>query len=155
MSPKRAAALFFLSIVLAASGFAQSAATTSEFGRSSAGELDLITKHPQRLSGSFDLGFGSGRFLGAALGGTLVKDRVWFFASAERTDPGFALGKVNANLGERQNFTASSSKFSMPVPSSFLSMHYTGIVSNNMFFTVTASRSAVSSEGSQPILVLH
>lgn len=154
MSPTRLLATLFLPLILAAPAFAQSSAT-NEFGRTSAGELDFVTKHPQRLSGSFDLGFGSGKIFGTTLGGTLVKDRMWFFASVEKSDPVFAAAKMSTNLDERQNLTVNSSKLSMPLPSSFLSLHYTGIVSSNMFFTVTASRSSVSTAGPQSTLVWH
>ncbi len=158
MSPTRLLAALFLSLILAASAFAQS---TNEFGRASAGELDFVTKHPNRLSGSFDLGFGSGKIFGTTLGGTLLKDRMWFFASVEKSDPVFAAARLNTtakmstNLDERQNLTVNGSKLSMPLPSSFLSLHYTGVVSSNMFFSVTASRSDVSTTGPQSILVWH
>lgn len=121
---KRAALLFVLSQLLAVAIFAQ------EYGRASGGDIDLITRHPQPFSGSLGLTAGAGKGFDLSLGGTLVKDRVWFFATGER-NPRSTGAKLNAQLGPRQNVTASYGA----LPSSFLSLHYTGIVSSNMFVT--------------------
>ena len=164
MEPKRAAAALLM-LFLATAAFAQSAST--EFGRMSGGAIELMTKHSRPFSGSLalttsrsQLSFGSG---GATLGGTLVPDRIWFFASAEKSEPTFASqygvdqaisrttdAKMIAQLGDRQNLAASFAAvrqsgvttgpiLTAPIPSSFLSLHYTGIVSNNMFFTASFS----------------
>jgi hypothetical protein len=157
-----------LSLTFAATAFAQTADPSAEFGRASGGDIDLITKRPQQLSGSLGISTsrsGSSRLpFDATLGGTLVKDRVWFFASSSRNDS--VLGtpfrstdaKLNANLGDRQALAASfistnqsamttSPSFSMTanpnlslsMPTSFLSLHYTGIVSPNTFVTASFS----------------
>jgi hypothetical protein len=165
MEPKRAVAAFFLAQMLAAAAFAQTAATSSEFGRVSGGDIDLITKHSQPLSGSLGITAGSGKGYDATLGGTLVKDRVWFFGSAQRSEPMFASqfraplpagamsrstdAKMIGQLGDRQSlaasFAASRQPFvtggtlTAPIPSSFLSLHYTGIVSSNMFVSASFS----------------
>jgi len=164
MEPKRAVAAFFLSQMLAAAVFAQSAATSSEFGRVSGGDIDLITKHSQQLSGSLAAmaSLWQGKGFDATLGGTLVKDRVWFFASAERSEPLFASqygdAKMIAQLGDRQSLATSfaasrqaglttGTTLAAPIPSSFLSLHYTGIVSSNMFVTASFSELRRSNAG--------
>jgi hypothetical protein len=113
--------------------FAQS---SEEFGRSSGGQVDFTFKTPSRLSGS--LGLTTGRSALATFGGTLVKDRVWFFASGERiqTTPRFD-SKLFQSLGDRNSVTTT-----VRAPGSlrpFLSLHSTGIVSSNSFFTATVS----------------
>lgn len=121
---KRAAFALFLSQLFAVAVFAQ------EFGRATGGNIDLITKHTQPFSGSLALSAGTGRGFDLGLGGTLVKDRVWFFATAERKS-----ARMFTQLGDNQSVTASA----VALPSSFLSLHYTGIVSNNMFVTASFS----------------
>src|SRR5476651_2648215 len=132
---RRILGALFLSLLFATAAFAQ------EFGRTSGGDIDLITKHPQQLSGSLGFSAGSGRGFDGTLGGTLVKDRVWFFATAEKNQqPSFASpsqnsnAKLTANLGDRQtlatSFAASRQSTPVALPSSFLSLHYTGIVSS-------------------------
>jgi len=74
--------LFVVALLTTGVAFAQSAA---EFGRASGGQLDLTLKAPSRFSGSFGLTTGRSTF--GTFGGTVVKDRVWFFASGERTRP--------------------------------------------------------------------
>jgi len=126
---------FLVLCLLATSAFAQ------EFGREAGGTLDLITKHAQPFSGSFAISKSQFPFtFDATLGGTLVRDRVWFFAAAERSRSRFS--SSNVQLGDSQNLAASFTQQSQPVmiPSSFLSLHYTGIVSDNMFFTTTFSQ---------------
>src|SRR5437764_15373385 len=89
MDAKRAVAAFFLSQLLAAGAFAQGAATApgSEFGRASGGDIELMTKHAKPFSGTFSLTQGSSRGYGLSLCGTLVPDRIWFFASAQTSTP--------------------------------------------------------------------
>ncbi len=98
----------------------------------------------------------------ATLGGTIVEDRLWFFGAAHQSErlqfastlretaPPLTAstfdGKLNAQLSDRHSLAASFSTGrnllvtppatnADPLPSSFLSLHYTGIVSNNLFFT--------------------
>ena len=96
--------------------FAQSSA---EFGRASGGQVDLTFKAPSRFSGSF--GLTSGRSTFGTFGGTLVKDRVWFFAAGERSR---------------------TTPVTLRAPDStrsFLSLHSTGTVSSNSLFTATVT----------------
>jgi hypothetical protein len=169
----RALALF--SLLFAVSLFAQSAVPSSEFGRSSGGEISVITKSTARWSGSLGVSAGSALGLGsgkggydATLGGSLVEDRIWFFASAQKSDGVFGNAspqhpgtmeavshaidsKLAMQLGSRQNLAAtfasqqgSAPAFAIPgtTPSSFLSLRYTGIVSDRMFFNTSFSRSS-------------
>jgi hypothetical protein len=186
MDPKRAIiAAVLCSMTFAPAAFAQVTSpadpapsiSSSEFGRSSGGVIELVTKSHQPFSGSLSLSasrgqlpFGSsasGRGYGATLGGSLVQDRVWFFASAERTAPLFGSGynvvngapaqatastaldsRVLAQIGDRQSLAAMFSTTRtngtpaapfVTAPSSFLSLHYTGIVSDRMFVTGSVS----------------
>ena len=159
MAIPRTLAALLLTLAFAAAAFAQESVATSEFGRSSGGELAIGVKQPSRLSGSIGIAFPllsteGGRRNGATLGGTLVKDRLWFFATAEKMDvPHFSNTALNAQLGDRQSFDAAlragrdfvvpqSSTPAFAVPSSFLSLRYTGIVSSNSFFSASFSRSS-------------
>jgi len=113
--------------------FAQSSA---EFGRASGGQLDLTFKAPSRFSGSFGLTTGRSTF--GTFGGTLVKDRVWFFAAGERTQTTQRSdGNALASIGDR-NSAAMTIRAPDPVRP-FLSLHYTGIVSSNSLFTAKVS----------------
>ena len=150
-------------------------ASFAEFGRASGGEIQSMIKRPSQFSGSLGLTSGrsstslggSGKTYGATLGGALLKDRVWFFGTAERSagfriDPAlppsagqgpatFGYGTMSAQFGDRQSlFTSTARESSLPaaLPSSFLSLHYTGIVSSNMLFTARVSRQ--SSTQTQP-----
>jgi hypothetical protein len=197
-----AVAALFLSQMLAGGAFAQSVvppaaasdaslAAPYEFGRVSSGEIDLITKHSQRLSGSLGMTMsrsqlplatgrnGTTNGYDATLGGTILEDRLWFFASALQSDAlltsRFATAlpptgrsdrvvsrgidsKFSAQIGDRQSLAASFAagrelgvttalNVAAPNPASFLSLRYTGVVSNNMFFNANFSRrSAVQPE---------
>ena len=146
----RRAIITLATLLLATTALAQ------EYGHASGGDIDLITKRPNKLSGSFGFTAGGGQGFDATLGGNLIKDRVWFFASAEKSNSAFGTpfratdAKVNANLGDRQMLAASfadtkqslvttNPNLSLTMPSTFLSLHYTGIVSNNMFVTASFS----------------
>ncbi len=143
MSARAVLIAFLATLVIAASASAQDA---SAFGRASGGQIEMAVKRPDRLSGS--LSVSASRLFknyDAALGGTLVKDRVWFFGSVQRSeglrfDPAFldSYGKMNAQLGDSSSLTGSA----VTLPSSFLSLHYTGVLSGNMFVTATVSRSS-------------
>lgn len=148
--------LLAISLLLTSALFAQSG---DEFGRVSGGTLELLKKRPRPFSGSLSLStsdsanllFGDRRNrVGATLGGTLVADRVWFFASAERAF-GYD-GKLDAQLGDRQHLNASFASVSgspsvvdpvlaAPViPSTFLNLHYTAVISDHMFFSGSFSQ---------------
>jgi len=115
-------------------------------------------------------GRGNSPAYGATVGGSLIQDRLWFFGSASRQASPLRLGdvalpqhatasainaRVNGDIGSRQDFsaffqaarrpelsTAGAATFAGSVPSSFLSLHYTGIVSSNMFFSGSVTRSS-------------
>ena len=120
--------------------FAQS---SDEFGRASAGLIELSTKGPQRFSGSLNLM--TSRGYGATFGGALVPDRMWFFGTAQREQTRVAQIDTNWNavFGAHNDLTASTAR-NTTLPSSFLSLHYTGIVSSNMFFTAKVSSQTIS-----------
>lgn len=142
-----------------------SAAFAEEFGRVSGGEMKLVTKGRSQFSGSLGMSLSDRSEPGyeGTLGGTLVDDRVWFFASAQQQDrriftnfEGLAIPeqrvatmldtKVVANIGDRQNLAASFNTGGQPfVPTNFLSLRYTGVISSNMFFNATISRSSAGS----------
>lgn len=168
-------AIALLSLLFSASLLAQSAAPSPEFLRGSGGEISVITKNTAGWSGSLGISAGSSLGLGsrtqgydATLGGTLVEDRMWFFASAQKSDglfgsaspqsPGAAEAvsraidaKLAMQLGSRQNLAATFASqagtqpaFAIPgtTPSTFLSLRYTGIISDSMFFNTSFSRSS-------------
>jgi hypothetical protein len=143
---KRILAAAFLSLLLAAGAIAQEAEPVAEFGRVSGGEIEAITKQPRKLSGSFAIMRGL-KGLEATLGGTLVQDRIWFFASAQQQE-GFrfataipetrqrdfdraAFAKSTAQLGDSHVLDASFAAGT----SSFLSLRYDAMVSSNMIFS--------------------
>ncbi|SRR6266851_3422485 len=115
--------LALLLMLMCGVSFAQS----DEFGRASAGLIELSAKSPSRISGSF--GFTTGRGYGATLGGTIVNDRLWFFGTGQRNQT--RVPQINTNR-------------SVTIPSSFLSLHSTGIVSGNNFFTAKVSTQPIS-----------
>jgi hypothetical protein len=137
-----------------------SVATAEEFGRVSGGEIKLVPKGTSNFSGSFGVSMAnhSGRGYEGTLGGTLVDDRVWFFAAGQHQERRIFTGfenlgfpqqtvsstfdtKLVANIGDRQNLAGSFNMGTQPlVPSNFLSLRYTGVISSNMFFNVSVSR---------------
>ena len=183
MRSERAAVGLLLAII-AVAAFGQEAAPSSEYGRGSGGQIELFTKHSNRISGSLGMTlgrsqapFGSGGTKGyeATFGGTLAEDHIWFFGSMLRDEslpfassprpiatPGSAsattsadFGKVNAQIGDRNSLAALFARGSAPASlslgessDSFLSLHYTGIVSSNLFFTASVVRSSVDAQPS-------
>jgi hypothetical protein len=147
---KRILAAIFLSNIFAAGAIAQEAARAAEFGRVSGGQIEAITKQPRKLSGSLAIMRGLKGFE-ATLGGTLVEDRLWFFASAHQQE-GFrsatavpevqqrdfdraAFAKSTAQLGDRHVLDTSLGTG----PASFLSLRYDAAVSRNMIFSASFS----------------
>ena len=119
-----------LTPLITAAAFAQS---SEEFGRVSGGQIDFAVKAPSQFSGSLGLTMSRSalsnglRGYGATFGGTVVKDRMWFFATAD------------------DQRMAVPTRYPLPtdhMPSSFLSLRYTGIVSSNMFVTATVSNTS-------------
>jgi hypothetical protein len=169
-------------VVAQLAAFAVFAQESAELGRASGGELLLAPKGSSQFSGSLQLSMASGSGVlgthnspgyGGTAGGTLIQDRLWFFATASRqgaTATQFALpqnaatsavgarvdGQLAANHGFSAFFqgarrpelsTVAPPSFTGVTPSSFLSLHYTGIISSNMFFTASAVRSSSTVRG--------
>jgi hypothetical protein len=191
---KRAFLALLFSLMLTATGLAQSipgeqpdgsTTSSSEFCRATGGELSLIAKQRNGLSGSVGMtlsrslfpssGSGNANRYQANIGGTAVQDHLWFFATAERSVAPWAPAytplvaqsgrtaaasrtldtRLNAQIGSRQSLAAAFAAgvqrtatpwLATPNPSSFLSLHYTGMVSSNMVFTTNISRSATQSQ---------
>jgi hypothetical protein len=166
--PRTLVAAVALSLIVAGSALAQ------EYGRTDAGDLQLFAKGAKPISGSISFGQGTlgSKLFNASAGGTLVADRIWFFASAAKVDnvltnrfgntalpaaPARAAdAKMTAQLGDRQSLVAALSTDRSTLTNAVLpqarlsatdfSMHYTGIVSPSAFFNVSVSqhRSAVT-----------
>lgn len=149
-----------------------------EFGSASGGEVRMIVKTPAATSGSLGIqlmGDDAKRFEGT-FGGALVKDRVWFFASAQRSEstwlasstaavpesiPANEMGGNLAAGAERRMLTAAAfsaekwygattESFVPRAPSSFLSLRSTANVTTNTFFTATVWRGATTGADSPP-----
>jgi hypothetical protein len=175
VSPRAVAALVLLSSI----AFAVTAQQPAEFGRASGPELVMKPKGSAPISGSLELSLSSGDDIfgrggspgyGLSAGGTLVQDRLWFFASASRQESSrfaglpdnvttsamssAAGGRLAGQVGSNHDFSAffeaakqpqltmtnTGSFATIDAPSTFLSLRYTGIVSNNMFFTGSVTR---------------
>ena len=136
-----------LSLLLATSAFAQTDLTGS------GGTISVIPKATNQFSGSLSLSVGNGPGYGGTFGGAIVPDKMWFFASAERVQPlvtnsvtkAFDV-KSMAQIGDRQNLAASFVQSSptaftnISLPTNFLSLHYTSLISNNMVVSASISR---------------
>jgi hypothetical protein len=132
---KSAVAVLVAQLAIAGLAVAQDPAP-AEFSRASGGEIGALVKRPNGLS--LSLGMTSGTNLKqyeSSLGGTVIQDRLWFFSAAQTTQRG--VGKVSAPFTDHQNLAASVAR---PLPSSFLSLHSTGIASSKGFFSATVSR---------------
>lgn len=129
----RAKLVFLALILLAPVAFAQSA----EYGQVSAGTIDMTTKQARQFSGS--LSFATGLGLGASFGGTAVKDRVWFFASGERSRSVFNTSVPLRTTEINTSFVKTAPPLTLP--SSFLTLHSTSVLSPNSFVTFDVSQS--------------
>jgi hypothetical protein len=158
---KRILAALSLSLTFAAVAMAQDATQAAEFGRFSGGQIEAITKQPRQFSGSLSvmgsnsmLGNGLKRY-GATLGGAVVPDRLWVFASSERQDGIRAATTAPAGVQrdfDRATFLKSvgqigdrnvlDTSFSTG-PSTFMSLRYQAAVSSNMFFSGSFTRDTV------------
>src|ERR1051325_8789262 len=147
--------------------FVAGSAVAQEFGRAGGGELQMQAKQPGGFSGSFGFSIGKGDFgskqIGGALGGALVADRLWFFATAQRDErrqfvselpqlpqpTAMADGKLLAQLLAAAAGTGREQTATAPVltlPSSFLSMHYTGMLSSSSNFTASVTTRRTTAE---------
>jgi hypothetical protein len=165
MLSKPAVIAVLLGSMVVTGAFAQ--ATSPEFGRASGGQIEAITKQPTKLSGSLGVSISESNGYQATLGGTILQDRLWFFASAQQQESlwsGSELrpmlepsvteasnAKLTAQFGNRHSLAASFSAgretiaaspvtFGGPVPSSFLSLRYGVAVSSNLFFHASVSQ---------------
>jgi hypothetical protein len=129
------------------------------------------------LSSGHDLfGRSSSPAYGVTAGGTLIQDRLWFFGAASRQEglqtrfanldlpenatTGAIGARVNGQIADNQDFSAffeaarqpqlsmtAPSTFTAIAPSTFLSMRYTGIVSDKMFFNASFTRRSRTMQG--------
>jgi hypothetical protein len=108
MTLKCAVALV-LAQMIAAVALAQDV-TSSEFSRAYGGEVELLSKRARNFSGSLGLTlsssalpFASGGLGGyeATLGGTILEDRLWFFAAAQQLEARLIPGVRQMQLPER------------------------------------------------------
>lgn len=169
---RRAVTVLFLVQLIA---FAVSA---QEYGSATAGEIVLKPKGAAPVSGSLGmtlssgndaLGRGSSPEYGLTLGGTLVPDRLWFFAAGSRTrfndlelprnaTAGAIGARVNGQITGAQDFSAffesarrpalsmttGVASFNAIVPTSFLSLRYDAMLSSNTLFSASFTRNTRS-----------
>lgn len=127
-------------------------------------------------TGNDIFGRGSSPAYGVTAGGTLIQDRLWFFGSAWRQDAsqvrfadmelpenvttGAIGARINGQIAGNQDFSAffeaarqpevsmtAPSRFAGIAPSTFLSLRYTGIVSDRMLFNASFTRSSRTAPG--------
>jgi hypothetical protein len=155
--------LVLLALLMHAATAVAQTDTTSEFGRASGGAIALITKSPRQFSGSFSLSNSSGAYRGrrydASAGGVLLNDRVWFFAAGSvMPEVRFAAGetkgldaRATAQPIDSTTLTAAFRSFDQPalatgapnygsLPSSFLSLRSTTMLSDHATFDISVSR---------------
>lgn len=141
-----------------------------EFGSVSGGQIKVLTKGPKKMSGSLGISRSSQAVNGyeATLGGELLDERIWFFAAASilpevsvSSRVGTIDAKLDTQLGSRSTLGASFSQqpgepafatniVPAIVPSSFLSLRYTGVISESIFFNASATRTTISSTSNRP-----
>lgn len=152
---------------------ADASVSAAEYGRTSGGELRVLTRHSNGFSGSIGISRSAGSLAGrngyeATFGGTAIADHLWFFGSAQQTSvrsispyagflPQQQLSKatvqtgdvkLSADMFDRHSFagTLSTGQSVSPstnlnvLPSTFLSLHYTGVISPNAFVTATVTQ---------------
>lgn len=145
--------------LLALTALAQS---SDEFGRASGGSITAITKAPNAFSGSLSLTHSSrGQGYDGSVGGKLLDDRLWFFAAAavlpniQFSTPAIASidAKATAQPVDWTTVTAAFSRLQQPlfaytmtpidgsVPSSFLSLRSTSMLSERTMLNISVSRS--------------
>ncbi len=172
---RRAVLVFFLVQSIA---FAAAAQESAEFGRASGGVIVMTPKGASPLSGSLEVsttndlpGRDASAAYGMTVGGTLLEDRLWFFASGSRQEgspvrfaelelpenatAGAIGARLGGHVGDAHDFSAFfeaartpqlsatvPASFAGVAPSSFLSLRYTGLVSSNMSFSASFTRSS-------------
>ena len=154
--------------VLALGAVAQSgtaaAPASGEFGRAFGGTIDAVTKGRRPLSGSLGMTRSTGALRGdtyeGTLGGELLDDRMWFFAAATVL-PRMQFSTANIPALDAKataqpvDWTAVTGAFSQlrqpglatapqandrPLPSSFLSLRSTSMLSDQMTLDFSFSR---------------
>ena len=106
-----------------------------EYGRASAGTIELTPKGGNAFDGSFSLS--SSRSLGATFGGNLVKDRVWFFGSADRMQPMIRTTTMPTSTTDLSAVLAKTRPVNaLALPKDFLSLHSTTVLSPSSFMTI-------------------
>ena len=165
MTLVRVGLVLFLTLLMAGGALAQ------EFGRVDGGQIKVLTKGTKKLSGSLGISRGARATSPASsqavngyeatLGGEILDDRIWFFAAASIL-PEVSVSsrvstidaKLDTQLGSRSTLGASFSQQEnqptavMPAigPSSFLSLRYTGVISENMFFNASVTSTTIRNE---------
>ena len=143
---KRTLAVLFVFATFAGTAIAQ------EFGRTSGGEIALATKSSSKLSGSFGFSLfpgNSAKRYEAAFGGTIIDDRLWFFGSVQRNDAhqfNHGVTEYTEDLRALRVSVVSTpaQNTTLTLPKNFLTLHYTGIINANSFFTASISRSSAT-----------
>jgi hypothetical protein len=153
--------------------FAVVAQESAEFGRATGREVVLTPKGAAPFSGTLELSLGTFPRYGVTAGGSLMQDRLWFFASASQQRSRFAqinlpenatttavAAHVNGQLSPGQDFSAFfetarrpevSSSFTGIGPSSLFSLRYNGVISSNMLFSARFTRSERTVQGFVPV----
>jgi hypothetical protein len=140
--------LAMLVLFVAGSAFAQ------EFGRADGGDLQMQVKQPGGFSGSLGFSLSKGDFASTskgftgALGGALIADKLWFFATAQH-DRQYV--SATPQLNDRQVLAAAAGTGreqtpALTVPTSFLSMRYTGMLSSSSYFTANVTTRRTTAE---------
>lgn len=139
------------------------------------GSLEVSTSR-----GGDVFGRGDSTGYGVTAGGTLLQDRLWFFGSATRQSASAARwqqlelpenatsgaigARVSGQLAGGHDFSAFFQSARQPelsnafpstlsvVPSTFLALRYTGVITPNMFFTASVTRSERSAQSMPSIL---
>jgi len=128
-------ALILLACLLAPAAFAQ----TVEYGRdAAAGTLDMTAKRGRQFDGSFSLSTGGG--FGASVGGTAVKDRVWFFASVDRSSEIFRTTTPMTKSDIRLAPATTRPQFNVTLPKDFLNLHSTTLLSPSSYVTLDVAK---------------
>lgn len=157
-----------LALGVAAQSRGEDAVSGAELWRGSGGLVEAIAKGPRQLSGSLSVSQSSGTLggsgYGGTLGGTLVDDRLWFFAAASvlpsvrfsSTEIGSIEGKATAQPVDWASVSASFNQLQRPVfasifpssnlslPTSFLSLRSTAILSDRATLNFSFSRSSAA-----------
>jgi hypothetical protein len=149
---RRTLALVLFTQALALAAVAQDASL-----HGSSGPIRAVAKQPKQLAGSLGVTTGGRQGYEATLGGAVVPDRLFFFASAQHSEgwqfasPAFRPsedafrfdGKATALLDERTTAIATGGtgqSLMTGLPSSFLSLRVDSVISSNSVFSASFSQ---------------